>query len=123
MKATSSLKATTCRSIADQPVKMTPNLVGQANGKFGLVGDLKFETVTSLHADSKKFLSSGKAVSIDMSKVGAVDSAGVVMLVDWLQQSDDCGVELQFENIPEQASRLIQVSGLAGLFPGLCNSD
>lgn len=102
---------------------MTPNLVEQANGKFSLVGDLKFETVTLLHANSKKFLSGGKVVSIDMNKVGAVDSAGVVMLVDWLQQSAKCGVELQYENIPEQTSRLIQVSGLAGLFPSLCNSS
>ena len=91
-------------------------LIGVSDGTFLLQGKLRFDTVSKLHASARLFNDKDTKVVIDMSEVESVDSAGIVLLVEWLEQAAGQGVQLCFRNVPAQMDRLIQVSGLSKLF-------
>lgn len=54
------------------------------NGTAQLSGDLTFATVTNLY-DRMRSLTSGDGMprSIDLAKVGRIDSAGLALLLEW----------------------------------------
>lgn len=95
---------------------METQLIGVPDGTFRLQGKLRFDTVSKLHASARLFNDKDTNVVIDMSEVESVDSAGIVLLVEWLEQAAGQGVQLCFRNVPAQMDRLIQVSGLSKLF-------
>lgn len=95
---------------------METQLISESDGTFRLQGKLRFDTVSKLHASARLFDANDARVVIDMSEVESVDSAGIVLLVEWLEQAAGQGVQLCFRNAPAQMDRLIQVSGLSQLF-------
>jgi len=50
------------------------------------------------------------AVTIDLGKVTLADSAGVALLLEWLQQARIARRSLKFVGVPEQIRHLINVS-------------
>lgn len=95
---------------------MQTELIDASDGTFRLQGKLRFDTVSKLHADTRLFDAKDTKIVIDMSEVESVDSAGIVLLVEWLEQAARQGIQLCFKNVPTQMDRLIQVSGLSQLF-------
>lgn len=57
-----------------------------------------------------------------MGGVTQADSAGLALMIEWLQMARDGKRELVFANIPEQVSELIRVNGLQQMF-GLDNGQ
>jgi len=88
------------------------------NGVFALSGRMTFQTVPQFLAHTDEWLQSGaKTVTIDMQGVTLADSAGLALMLEWLQRARAAGRELVFTNLPEQLRQLIHVSGLHQVFP------
>ena len=95
-----------------------PSIERGADGTIYLRGRLRFDTVAALHQE-KFFLDSvdsSQQVLFDLRQVESMDSAGVAMLVDWIQSARERGVRIAFTGAPEQMKRIVRVSGLEELF-------
>ena len=98
---------------------MTENgFAARDNGAFALSGRMTFQTVPQFLGHTDKWLQSGaKTVTIDMQEVTLADSAGVALMLEWLQRARAANRDLVFTNLPEQVQQLIHVNGLAQVFP------
>ncbi|MGE5242536.1 MAG: lipid asymmetry maintenance protein MlaB [Bacteroidota bacterium] len=98
---------------------MTGNgFAARDNGEFELSGQMTFQTVPQFLARTDEWLQNGtKTVTIDMQGVTLADSAGLALMLEWLQHARAAGRELVFTNLPEQVQQLIHVSGLQQVFP------
>jgi phospholipid transport system transporter-binding protein len=87
------------------------------NGVFEVTGQLTFQSVPQFLAHSDKWLqdASGK-VTIDMHGVTLADSAGLALLIEWLQLARSAQREIVFTNMPDQMRDLIRVNGLTQVF-------
>lgn len=97
-----------------------PRLEGRAtvrdDGTLIVSGVLTFATVPGVLASSVDWIAKlNGTASVDLGGVQKADSAGLALLVEWLQRARDAGRELRFVNVPEQVKSLIGVSGLSGV--------
>nr|WP_238420842.1 STAS domain-containing protein [Streptomyces taklimakanensis] len=57
-----------------------------------------------------------RGLSVDLSRVSFMDSAGLHALVSLDRHCRDRGIRLVLTGVPEQPARLLDVVGLAGFF-------
>ncbi|MBI3546693.1 MAG: STAS domain-containing protein [Gammaproteobacteria bacterium] len=97
---------------------MNPNgFSAGENGAFEISGQVTFQTVPQFLAYTDQWLrDSTQAVTIDMHKVTLADSAGLALMLEWMQLARAANRELSFANIPEQMHDLIRVNGLEKVF-------
>lgn len=89
----------------------------RGDGVFEISGRMTFQTVPELVTNANRWLAdSNGAVTIDLGKVALADSAGVALLLEWVQQAQAARRDLKFVNFPDQVKRLINVSGLNQVF-------
>jgi len=93
------------------------------NGVFEVTGQLTFQSVPQFLAHTDKWLQGGTGkVTIDMHGVTLADSAGLALLIEWLQLARSAQREIIFTHMPEQMRDLIHVNGLTQVF-GLSNGQ
>jgi phospholipid transport system transporter-binding protein len=81
-----------------------------------LSGPLTQETVRSLYDAGLQ--SSGKeSLIIDLSRVEAVDSSAVGLLLVWLREAKRNDINLHFSNVPDNLLSLASLYGVADLLP------
>lgn len=97
---------------------MTENgFTAREHGVFGVSGQLTFQTVPQFLAHTEKLLQNdASTVAIDMRGVTLADSAGLALMIEWLQLARAAKHEMVFTNIPEQMRDLIRVNGLTQVF-------
>ncbi|GAB4507599.1 MAG: hypothetical protein Tsb0026_03710 [Sulfuricaulis sp.] len=89
----------------------------RGEGVFAMSGQLTFQTVPQFHGHVSTLLQNGaRPITIDMQGVTQADSAGLALMIEWLQLTRAAKRELFFTNIPEQMRDLIRVNGLAHIF-------
>ena len=87
------------------------------NGVFALSGRMTFQTVPQFLAHTDEWLQSGThEVTIDMHGITLADSAGLALMLEWLQRARVANRQLVFTNLPEQMRHLISVNGLRQVF-------
>lgn len=81
--------------------------------------DLSFETVPDLCARSRAWFTTADegVLEIDLAQIERADSAGIALLVQWMEQAEHHKIELRYQNVPGQLASLIRANGLAALFP------
>jgi phospholipid transport system transporter-binding protein len=89
-----------------------PAFQAGGDGQVRVAGDLTFSSVAALLAESRRALPGNGTVTVDLSGVAGVDSAGLALLIEWLRESRANGRELHFTGLPE---RLRAIAGLAGV--------
>ena len=89
----------------------TLNIIDQGSGHYSVDGDLTFASIDQHTVKSLAFLKSSKEVSIDLSKVGSTDSAGLALMIEWIKYCRHNRIHLSFKNIPEQLLTLAKLSG------------
>jgi phospholipid transport system transporter-binding protein len=78
---------------------------------------MTFQTVPEFLGHSAVWLKDAKGmITVDLAKVSLADSAGLALMLEWLEQAQAAKRELKFVNIPEQVKHLIDVSGLGQVF-------
>lgn len=87
-------------------------------GALALTGDLSFETIPGVLAQSAEYASRADVparLTIDFSGVGAVDSAAVALLLEWRRTAAARGKTLEFVNLPANLLALASLYGVAEL--------
>ena len=79
-------------------------------------GEITFSTITQLFSDSKElFHSQTESIRIDFSSVTHVDSASLVLLIEWKRLAKKQGKSVRFINLPESVKRLAELSQILNL--------
>lgn len=86
---------------------------GQENGRLVVEGALTFATVPDVLPPSAAWIQQGSGdIQVDLNGVTRTDSAGLALLVEWLQLALARGRPIRFVHVPEQVQSLIRVNGL-----------
>jgi phospholipid transport system transporter-binding protein len=82
-----------------------------------LSGDLVIETVPSLLEQANSLFSKHRQIIIDFEDVPRVDSAGLALLLEWVEWAGSSGTGIQFRNLPEALIRIARLSNVEKLLP------
>lgn len=94
-----------------------PTLTKQGDqGEYCLSGALDRDTVPTFWHGRAKWMPSETRVTINLSALSRVDSAGMAMLLHLQQALKKNEQILTFQNIPAKLSVLLELSNVADLF-------
>ena len=82
-----------------------------------MCGILSFRTVPNILQQSKGMFEKHGDVQVDLSEVTKSDSAGVALLVEWMNEAHRHNQKIQFLNIPAQMLDIVRVSSLDQVLP------
>ncbi len=95
-----------------------PSIQPQDNNVYSISGELNMQTVPELLEEVERVLSRTRGeVCFDLHGVDRSDSAGLALLVEWMQYARQRERELSFKNLPQQMYDIARVSGLEELLP------
>ncbi|MGW8246681.1 MAG: STAS domain-containing protein [Acidiferrobacterales bacterium] len=78
---------------------------------------LTFETTPGLLEQSKRwFAQEMSQIIVDLSGAGRTDSAGIALLLEWIETSRKQNLQLKFTNLPSQMREFIEANDLTQLF-------
>ena len=92
-------------------------LVTCAPGLARVEGVLDFASVTPLLAAGEALLRRPGALDIDLGGVTAANSAGLALLLEWLDLAGARRIDLRLLNLPESLLRIAAFSNLDALLP------
>ena len=87
------------------------------NNHYLLTGVLSFETVSQLQGDIEILTKQGLEIVLDLSGISRVDSAGIVVLLEWMKYARELGKQIFFTNIPQQLLDIARVSDMDSILP------
>ncbi len=87
------------------------------DGRLTISGEFGFATASSLLTQGAKLVNQGQDLTIDLSGVTSSDSAGLALMLEWMDQFRAAGQQLHFLNVPESLLEIARVSNLADLLP------
>ena len=90
--------------------------VRQTETGYALHGDLTVDTVSKIFPRTPAF--SAGDCALDLTGVSNTDSAGLALLVYWIQGAAARGCRLTPRGAPAQMRSLVSVSGLDGILDG-----
>ncbi len=98
----------------------TVAVVESAPNRYRVRGELTFPTARrALDAGLRALASaSGTSLEMDCAEVGASDSAGLAVLIEWLAWARRNGRELSFSNVPETLCAIARICEIEGLLLG-----
>jgi phospholipid transport system transporter-binding protein len=82
-----------------------------------VVGVLDFSSVMPLVRRGRELLGQGSLIEIDLAGVTAANSAGLALLLEWLDLSHARGSRLVFRHLPDSLARIAAVSNLESVLP------
>ena len=88
-------------------------------GRLRLSGELRFHTVPELLRQGRGRFEGASRFHLDLSGVTRADSAGLALLLEWLQACRRRQQDLLIENLPESLAAIARVSNLGGLLERL----
>jgi phospholipid transport system transporter-binding protein len=92
-------------------------VVPRGDSGFGIEGVLDFTTVARLAAEGERMFSGRGRVEIDLQGVRAANSAGLALLLEWMEQARRRRIVLRFHNLPESIERLARLANLSATLP------
>lgn len=79
-------------------------------------GTLNLSNAAAALADGLESIRAGARV-LDLGAVGAVDSAGLGVVLEWCRQARAAGAELELRNVPTSLRQLAELYGLRDILP------
>ena len=95
----------------------TAAIVSQGAARFGVEGTLDFDSVVALVAEGERLFSGPGPVELDLQGVQEANSAGLALLLEWLDIARRRKLVLRFRNLPGSLVRLAELTNLGGLLP------
>jgi phospholipid transport system transporter-binding protein len=92
-------------------------IVPKGHTRFGVEGILDFESVVPLVVESRRHFAGNGRLEVDLGGVRAANSAGLALMLEWMDLARRNGVSLRFQNLPESLTRLAAVTNLTGMLP------
>ncbi len=93
--------------------------INGSSGAFQISGELSFNTVNALLAESKVTLfgSSSERLDLELADVSRADSAGLALLIQWMRMAREQNKTIQFHHLPEQLLAIARAGELEPLLP------
>ena len=91
---------------------MIASLNKKDGGSYGLSGELTFDTVNALYQRSDELFAASGNIEVDLNGVSRVDSAGLVLLVEWARRATRNNERLRFSGMSDQLKTMIRINGL-----------
>lgn len=82
----------------------------QGQGRFRVEGELGFGTAGPALARSRALFRDHAVIELDLSGVRRADSAGLALLLEWVNWARNNAREIQFHHIPAQLMAIAQIS-------------
>lgn len=103
--------------LSSNPAPMSENsrIVPDKN-QIAIVGHLTVSQVGSLFRTPITFQT--PQCDICLKQVDGVDSAGLALLVYWVQVAKEAGSVVRFKNVPQKISALVSICNLEAIFHG-----
>jgi len=79
-------------------------------GRFALNGELSFDTAAAALERGRSLFSRQKNISLDLAGVTRTDSAGLALLLEWVNWARNNERHIAFRNIPAQIMSIAQIS-------------
>ena len=89
-----------------------PALTKTADGRWLLQGELSSASVPAILKSSTRDFMASREIKVDLKRVTRADSAGLVLLVEWLRESERVGKSISFVNVPEQLLAIARLCGV-----------
>ncbi|MDR3490760.1 MAG: STAS domain-containing protein [Gammaproteobacteria bacterium] len=85
------------------------------NNSYIVRGELDFTNVNELWKQSLPLLAKETQLNFDFTHVGASNSAGIALLIEWIKYANKQNKKIHFVNIPAQLQSIINVSGIENI--------
>ena len=79
-------------------------------GNFAITGSMTFGTVTRILEESKQQFDEHPVITIDLAGVTEGDSAGLALLLEWVNWAKYYVHEIRYKNIPAQIQSIAEIS-------------
>ncbi len=88
-----------------------------ADNKFAVSGALTLDSAKALQRFPFEQRTEGECLVVDMAQVAIVDSAAVSLMLSWLRQAKERGLQLSFIHVPTNLRSLVELYGLTEVLP------
>lgn len=85
-------------------------IVDQGDGRFAIRGPLTFETVRSVMELSKPLFVDHDVLHIDLAEVTDGDSAGLALLLEWVNWGRHYVHEIRYKHVPKRIQAIAKIS-------------
>lgn len=79
-------------------------------GRFAVSGTLGFTTVMEALDTSKRLFEDYSTIELDLAGLVRADSAGLALLLEWVNWARHTAREIRFLNIPAQITSIAEIS-------------
>lgn len=80
------------------------------DGRFALAGVLGFETASAVFERSKLYFEPHSIIEIDFSGIERSDSAGLALLLEWVNWARFYVREIRYHAVPAQIQAIAEIS-------------
>jgi phospholipid transport system transporter-binding protein len=81
----------------------------RGDGRFALKGELDFHTAPDALEESRELFADHASIEVDLTDVRRGDSAGLALLLEWVNWARNYVREIRFVNIPPQITAIAQI--------------
>jgi phospholipid transport system transporter-binding protein len=92
-------------------------LVSRGQGSYALEGVLDFDSVASLVAKGGQTLTGPGRLDLDLGAVREANSAGLALLLEWLESARRRRLQLRVHNLPDSLKSLAMLANVDSLLP------
>ena len=92
-------------------------IVPAGHARIGVEGTLDFDSVEPLLAETRCQFAGAERLEIDLRGVRHANSAGLALLLEWVELAERQGVSLRLANPPQSLMRLAEVTNVTELLP------
>ena len=92
-------------------------LISAGPGRLRVEGALNFASVTGLVTEAEALFPATGRLRIDLSGVESANSAGLALLLEWLDMARSRRLDLEYLNLPDALGRIAAFSNLGTLLP------
>lgn len=84
-------------------------------GDFRITGIMNFDSVQSLNQNASELFTPFKRITIDLSGVTYVNSAGLALLLEWKRKAIAEDRIIEFHGVPQKLLNIARMSELEGI--------
>ena len=92
-------------------------LVSRGDGSFAIRGPLDFDSVTGLLSQGEQQFGDGTPLVIDLGEVTRANSAGLALLLEWLDRARGRQQAVRFLNLPGSLLEIAAFTNVINLLP------
>lgn len=85
------------------------------SGVYRVTGDLVFATANETLAHGRRLIPGQRSLTFDLAGVSRSDSAGLAVLLEWIDVARGAGVALAFTNLPGPLLDIARLSNAEAL--------